>query len=252
MKHTAQRYEESALLAYALRDRRLASFYNDTRSKLGQIQWEIDPLLEEADGVCITYPNGQHTIKLRTVPAQEGPWIVAHELGHLVLRAAGYPTIVAVPPWDEIANYLQNVLEDLQIEDRLEPYGFDACKMYRNQAAHAYTAILSGVRFRTDLVGRMKLAIVFARLWLQHEYIRCRHPGPADARALNLLAAGHPSAAATGYQVVSFLHTHGFESPGAAVHVYRNALDLLGIADSVYILRDPRITPTNPTAIIQK
>ena len=93
-----QHYEEATLLAYALRDPRLASFYHDARASLGAIQWEIDPLLKDADGVCITYPNGQHTIKLRTIPEQESPWIVAHELGHLVLRAAGYPCLLYTSP----------------------------------------------------------------------------------------------------------------------------------------------------------
>lgn len=236
-----QHYEESVLLEHALRDPRLASFYHDARPKLGSIQWEIDPLLEGAEGECIVNAAGEQIIRLRTIPSSSAPWIVAHELGHLVLETDHYPQIWALPPWHDATRYLCNVLEDLQIERQLDTYGFDASEMYAEQDQLTYHALLDGTRFRADPIGNANLAILFAKLQLQLEYIRARRGAPISTHAIDLFAAGYPRAAALGYALVSLQHCYGFNTPGAALRVYRNALDLLGLADIGHIIYHSQI-----------
>lgn len=231
-----QHYEETALLEHALRDRRLASFYHDARPKLGRIHWEIDPLLEGAEGECLLDSKGQQIIRLRAIPNSSAPWIVAHELGHLVLEADHYPQIWALPPWHDTTRYLCNVLEDLQIERHLDLYGFDASEMYREQDQQVYHALLDGTRFRPDPIGHANLAILFAKLHLQLEYIRTRSGAPTSTYTIDLFAAGYPRAAALGHAIISLQHCYGFDTPAAALRVYRNALDLLGLAEQAHLI----------------
>lgn len=236
-----QRYEEATLLTYALHETRLANFYARERPKLGPIIWEIDPLLEGAIGECLISPEGAQIIRLRTIPDSAGTWIVAHELGHLVLEAEHYPQIWALPPWHDAIRYLCNVFEDLRIEELLELYGFDPSEMYQEQNQQAYLALLDGTRFRADPVGKALTAILFAKLQLQLEHIRTRKGAPTSTHTLDLFAAGFPQAAALGHQIVSLYHCYGFDTPDAALRVYRNALDLLGLANVGHMVYHKRI-----------
>ena len=95
---------------------------------------------------------------------------------------------------------------------------------------------MDGTRFRADSIGLINLAILFAKLQLQLEYIRTRSGTPTSTHTIDLFAAGYPRAAALGHAIVSLQHCYGFDTAAAALRVYRNALDLLGLAKQSHLI----------------
>ena len=231
-------WSEEQLLASVLEEKRFAKFYTDMRPRLGPIIWEIVPNLEPewAAGDAAYYHSDEPRIRLRTTPSIANTWIVAHEIGHLVLAQAGAPRIIERGPWQEVTQYLANIIEDFQIEDILSNYGYPTTQLYTDRAYQTAQAILEGARIRSDRIGQRMLAILMLDFELQSDYLAAHNNLPHDRRALALLYAGYPTSKQYAQELITLARSTGLKSPAAVKKFYIQAIEVLDLQAQTQVL----------------
>lgn len=79
--------------------------------------------IENDTGICI--------IVLRKIPSDiQDAFVVAHELGHLILGHCGYPKLVSIKSYEDIQGILSSMIEDLLVDSKLYEFGFNVKKHY--------------------------------------------------------------------------------------------------------------------------
>jgi len=232
-------YPEARFLEKALESPEFRAFYAQYRESIPwRIHWVVNPdVLDPRVHGCTDHYHGECGIVLRSLPSTSlGVHVLAHELGHLVLDAEGFPGTVplvrAGSPEAPLSALLSSSLQDPIIEGRLGSFGFPTVQKYKRWTQDALEDMLAArAKLGEDLPFELRtqrlLLVLKHRLWW-----KAIAPGEADVYFWKEVESGFPALAKEARSLAAVIEGVGYSDPdsmAAAMNELRRALELKGI-----------------------
>jgi len=156
--------EEEVLAKLLKSSKEFSAFYKEEREKFKEpLLWAQDITLAEGiNGRATTITSSLnssgpevHVIRLRRIPARiEDSFLVAHELGHFLLIAEGYPLVGSVAN-ERLSSLVTTLVHDPLVDARLKKYGFDLRPAYRAEVEESRRQLVKRPRSPTDRLTRI-------------------------------------------------------------------------------------------------
>ena len=229
-------YAEAAFLEKARGSSpQLRAYYERYRPSIPwPIHWLVDDGMHPRIHGCTAHQNDECAIILSQFPTTKNAHVLAHELGHLVLDAEGFPLttpLASSGPLQALSGSLNSALQDPIIEARLGVFGFRTVEKYKRWSLDVREDMVSahhafGDQAPFELQTERMLMLVKHRLWWN-----AIAPGRADIYFWAWLEREFPSLAEAAGILSAVVENLGYSTPdsmSSAINELRRSLNLEG------------------------
>lgn len=212
-----------ALLASS---KKFLAFYQAERGKIGkEVHWAQDSSLPVGiDYRSTRLQTGMQVIRLRRVPAVASDAMkIAHELGHLLLDAEGFPATGAERQFETISSALNSMLHDPLVDSRLQIYGFDLWGEYQNELTETFRQLASSPAEPSGRVDRAHWAFNYAAKILDWE-LASHERGVSSNEFQSWFDSRYPAIAQEGQRLLALVREVGYDSPEKQTALFKEII----------------------------
>jgi hypothetical protein len=211
------------------------TFYENERIKIIEpLRWVLDHFLPE--GVRARVSTEINTGKIffirlpRIPPNLKDAFIIAHELGHIVLFTEGYSGVLYQDTkYENISASLGSMIHDLLVNSKLKMYGFDLLEEFNIEAEESKRNLLCYSVAPTDRLGQIKWIFNYCGKLLDWQFISGNE---SDKHEFHLwFEQRYPSIVDEAKNLLTLVKKLGYETPPKVTQLFNEIIRMYDLGN---------------------